>query len=177
MPNEVNAALLISGTVGVGKSSVADAVGRRLRDSGTHPGAVIDLDRLCDVWPAPPNDPFSERLMLANLRSVAGNARLAGHRWLVVAGVVETGDHRARMEEAVGSPLSVCRLVADQHLVRERLTARHVDDPDGLTWHLRRVAELDAILDAGAVADAVVDVTRLDRDDAAAAVLTAVGWA
>jgi hypothetical protein len=52
----------------------ADLLGDLLADRGV-PHAVIDLDRFCQVWPAPEDDPFQHRLLLANLRAVADNYR------------------------------------------------------------------------------------------------------
>lgn len=74
-------ALLINGTVGVGKTSVADAIGSQLRESRL-PGSVIDLDRLGNAWPAPEDDPFNLSLTLHDLASVAANAITFGARHL-----------------------------------------------------------------------------------------------
>ena len=82
------AALLITGTVGAGKTSVAEAAGELLAERRT-PHAVIDLDGLRRFWPAPEDDPFSLGLTLRNLRDVARNFLNAGARRLVLAGVVE----------------------------------------------------------------------------------------
>lgn len=46
-------ALLITGTVGAGKTSVAEAAGDLLVSSGV-PNAVIDMDWLCQAGPRPP---------------------------------------------------------------------------------------------------------------------------
>jgi adenylylsulfate kinase len=63
-------ALLITGTVGVGKTIVAAKVGEALADRHTA-HAVIDLDCLRTSWPAPPDDPFNLAMELRNLTSVA----------------------------------------------------------------------------------------------------------
>ena len=76
-------ALLLTGAVGVGKTTVADAVGALLEEHGV-PGAVIDLDAIRRAWPAPPGDRFHTTIELANLRSVARNYREAGAEVLVV---------------------------------------------------------------------------------------------
>jgi adenylylsulfate kinase len=168
--DESIAALLIVGSVGVGKTSVADRVGRLLSAQGM-PGMVIDLDWLCNAWPAPVGDPFREQFMLANLKSVADNARRAGFDRLVLAGVVESTEHRDRVAAAVARPLVVCRLRVRHDIVRRRLAARHVGDPDGLTWHVNRLPELDSVLDDAAVADVEIEASDLTLDETAAAVL------
>ncbi|MEV7416059.1 hypothetical protein [Streptomyces sp. NPDC089919] len=171
------AALLITGTVGVGKTSTADLLGDLLADAGL-PHAVIDLDRLCQAWPAPDDDPFQQRLLLANLRAVTATYRSAGVRHLVLAGVAEDAAQRDALQAAVGVPLRVCRLTADLGSVQARLRRRHEADHDteSLPWHLERAAELDSVLDRAAVADLAVDTTRRTPADVAAAVLEATGW-
>ena len=166
-------ALLLTGTVGVGKTTTADAVGERLREQGV-PHAVVDLDELCRCWPAPPADPFHTALELANLAAVAGTYRAAGAQRLVLAGVAESRDDRDRYERALGVPLDVVRLVGSAAVVEPRLRVRHVADPEGLAWHLRRRGELDAVLDAADVADAVVAVDGLTPREVADVVLRAL---
>ncbi|NAZ80991.1 hypothetical protein GTR02_04075 [Kineococcus sp. R8] len=172
----VPGALLITGTVGAGKTTTAGAVGALLREDGV-PHAVVDLDALCHAWPSPDGDPFHLRLQLANLRAVASNHRAAGAVRLVLAGVLEDPDVRRRYAEAVGVGLAVCRLRPDLAVVRARLQGRHREDPAGLDWHLRRSGELDRILEDAGVGDVVVAVrAHQTPDDVARAVTRAVGW-
>ncbi|MER5807868.1 hypothetical protein ABT143_06685 [Streptomyces sp. NPDC002033] len=62
---------------GAGKTSTADLLGDLPADAGA-PHAVIYLDRLCQAWPPPADDPFQLGLFLANLRPVTANYRAAG---------------------------------------------------------------------------------------------------
>jgi hypothetical protein len=168
-------ALLITGTVGAGKTSVADAAGHLLTDAGI-PNAVIDMDWLRRTWPAPADDRFNFALLLRNLRCVVGNYLDAGVTRLVLAGVVEDSEGRKQCGEAVGVSLSVCRLQVELPVVRQRLTRRHADEPEALRWHLDRSGELDRILDRARVEDFTVEATGRSVDQAAAAVLEAAGW-
>jgi adenylylsulfate kinase len=168
-------ALLVSGTVGAGKTSAAEALGELLRTRGV-PHAVVDLDWLRRSWPSPPGDRFQLDLELANLSAVAGTYLKAGARRLVLAGVLEDAAARSRYAAAVGVPLRVARLRVDLPLVRERLTARHAGRPAELGWHLRRCGELDAILDAAGAEDFTVDVGHRDVDAVAAALAAGAGW-
>ncbi len=84
----------------------------------------------------------------------------AGAVRLVLAGVVETGAERAGYEEALGVPLSICRLRVALPVVHGRLAQRHADDEDVLRWHLDRSHELDGILEEAAVEDFVVEATQ-----------------
>lgn len=165
-------ALLVIGSVGVGKTTAVDAIGEELAARGV-PGAALDLDWLRRAWPAPPGDPFHSRLELANLRAVAANLREAGARVLLAAGVIEEHRDRDLYEDAFGCPLTVVRLIAPRELVRARLHRRHELDPEGLAWHLDRFDELTAILDAAAVEDVAVPIAEEPRATARA-VLAAV---
>ena len=168
-------ALLLTGTVGVGKTTTADQVANLLRAAAV-PHAVVDLDELSRCWPAPTGDPFHQQLQLTNLRAVAGAYRAAGAERLVLAGVCESRHDRDSLEAAVGVPLQVCRLRGSAAVVAARLEWRHVDDAEGLAWHLNRRGELDAVLDLAAVADVEVVVDGLQPSAVAVQVLAAVGW-
>ncbi|MFI5693495.1 AAA family ATPase [Kribbella sp. NPDC051586] len=167
-------ALLITGSVGVGKTSVAEAVGELLAGAAI-PHAVIDLDWLARYWPSATDDPFNFALELRNLRSVARNYLAAGADRLVLAGVVESRAGRERYAEAIGVDLAVCRLSADLAVIRQRLMQRHGNGDDGLRWHLRRSRELEQILDLAGVEDFTVATDR-PVADVAKAVATAAGW-
>ncbi|MBB1262061.1 AAA family ATPase [Streptomyces alkaliterrae] len=173
-PRAERRALLITGTVGAGKTTVADLLSDRLAESGV-PHAVVDLDRLCQFWPPPADDPFNFELQLRNLRALARNHFEAGARRLVLAGVVERHRDRERYRAAVGAELSVCRLTAAPAVLRERLIRRHHDDADGLRRHLRRAGELTRVLDRARPEDFRVDTTGRPAAVVAAAVSEAVG--
>jgi hypothetical protein len=59
-------AVLVTGTVGVGKSATADWIGSCLRAARV-PHAVIDLDEIRQYWPTPRDDPFGFEIGLGNL--------------------------------------------------------------------------------------------------------------
>ncbi|WP_240183728.1 hypothetical protein [Leifsonia aquatica] len=101
--------VFVNGTVGVGKSTVADAISA----AEAAPHAVIDLDAVRRMHPAPVEDVFNHELELRNLRSLAANYREAGARRLILAGVIESAAEVGRYAEAAGATaLLVCRLVA-----------------------------------------------------------------
>ena len=168
-------ALLLTGTVGVGKSTTADRVADRLQ-AFCIPHAVIDLDEIRRFWPTPNGDRFGSEMGLLNLSSLVDNYVAGGAERLVLAGVCETRRDRAAFEAVLGVPLTVCRLRAQTDTLHARLGDRHVDDESGLEWHLARAGELDGILDASGVADIEVAVDGLTRDDVATSVLKAIGW-
>lgn len=168
----MRSALLITGTVGVGKTSVAGMVGDLLSEQGIA-NAVIDLDWLRRFWPGPADDPYNLTLGLRNLRPVARNYLDAGAVRIVLAGVIETRVDRDHHQDALGVPLSVCRLCVDLPVVRARLARRHDGEAAALQWHLDRSGELDAILEAARVEDFIVEASDLSIPQAAAAVIRA----
>ena len=66
------ATIIINGTVGVGKTTAASALGRLLEENGVA-HAVIDTDEIRRSWPAPPGDRFNLELQLANLAALSAN--------------------------------------------------------------------------------------------------------
>lgn len=170
-------ALFLNGTVGVGKSTTAKRVGYHLVDRGV-PHAVLDLDEIRQCWPAPSGDPFHLELQLRNLAALASSFWDAGASRLVLAGVCESGAERIRYAEAVGVPLTVCRLRARPDVLESRLRSRHAAPgaEDELAWHLERSPVLDAVLDTGGADDAEVAVDERTPDEVAGAVLAEVDW-
>ncbi|MFF1573878.1 AAA family ATPase [Leifsonia sp. NPDC058292] len=153
-------AVFLNGTVGVGKSTVARAIGDLLAAERV-PNAVIDLDDLRRAWPAPSDDPFNSRLELLNLRPMAANYIAAGARVLVLAGVIETLDAVADYRSALGDAvLTVVRLTVDTEEAERRLIRRHDDDAAGLAWHRARFGELDAVIDAARIPGPTLDTTN-----------------
>ena len=124
-------ALLLTGTVGAGKTTTADAVGLLL-EAASVPHAIIDLDEIRRLWPKPPSDPFASEVELRNVESLASNYLAAGADRLVLAGVCETWTQRRRYESAVAVPLVVCRLHAPPDALTARLRDRHRDEPTEL---------------------------------------------
>src|SRR5688500_7617641 len=80
--------LIVTGPMGAGKSTAADAVSDALRAAGV-PHGFVDLDAFT-CYPAAPDDPFRQRLALANLAAVWPNFAASGARYLVLARVVES---------------------------------------------------------------------------------------
>jgi adenylylsulfate kinase len=172
----ISRAVLISGTVGVGKTTVGQEIAALLRDAD-EPNAFVDVDAIADQWPAPDDDPFNLGLAVANLACMIGNLERARVRSLVLAGIAESAHDIDRFRAALGQcPLTLIRLVAPSATVEARLVARHEPwDAEGLRWHRERAPVLAASLDAS-VLEAFGVNTDGDPRDAAAAVLSRLGW-
>lgn len=146
--------VVISGTVGSGKTTVAEAIHDELVGRGLA-SAYIDVDILCEAEPRRVDDPYNQNLGFANLASMIGNYRDFGVEYLVLARVVEDAADRGRYEQALGDPVRIVRLEADLETRIDRLTSR--EDVDAWReWHLNRTEELAAKLRNLAVEDFVV---------------------
>lgn len=147
--------LVITGPVGVGKTSTAIAIGEELNRAGT-PHAVIDADWLRWATPIPPDDPFNSRLGFRNLAAVATNFRAAGARWLLVADIVEGEAEREAYRDAIpDAHLTIIRLRAPVDEIHHRLDGRETGH--GLVWHKDRAIELSALMDERAVEDLLIE--------------------
>ncbi len=168
--------VFLNGTVGVGKSTVAEALSTLEPNSGHH-HAVIDLDHIRHAWPAPEGDRFNHELEIANLRDLVVNYRRAGVEHFILAGVIEEPSELPRYEAALQSRgLLICRLEADAATLTRRLRLRHADNGSELEWHLGRAGALAAILRAASIDHLVVDNSRASIMATATIVKEHAGW-
>lgn len=130
-PHEARA-LLLTGGVGVGKTTIAVELGVLL-DQQQIEHAVVDLDWLS--WGAASFDEnqrdHRRRLLVENLRVVWGNYTRYGVRHLVLAGSIISPAHLEGVRQALDDmPLRVVRVRAPLELVVRRL---HRRDPASKT--------------------------------------------
>ncbi len=173
-PNHMDVpTLLISGTVGSGKTTITTEISDILTDREV-PHAAVDLDAL--VWQWPPTSKWNNDLLFANLAALWPNYRAHGAERLVLAHVLEDPTDLHRYHAAIpGAAITICRLVSPHERRTERLRRRMQPGPS-LDWHLNRTGELEANLAALALEDFTV--TNDDRPvrDVALEVLSRAGW-
>ena len=166
--------LVLTGAVGVGKTTVATAAGQILRERDVA-HAVVDLPSIGNSWPRPDDDPWNEALIRRNLACVWDNFRTAGARRLIVARVLEARSLLRHVETAVaGAEIYVVRLRATLSTVEQRIRRREASGMED--WYLTAARELVPQLEGAQVEDAVVDVDYISAVDAASAVLAAAHW-
>jgi len=166
-------ALLITGTVGVGKSTVAAEISDILADLKI-PNAAVDLDAL--RWQWPPTSEWNGDLMFENLAALWPNYQAHGASHLILAGVLEDPAELVRYRAAVpGAEITVCRLVAPEAVRLDRLHGRMPAGPSR-DWHLDRTVELERILDRLAVEDFAVENGDRPVREVALEVLVRAGW-
>jgi len=167
-------AILLTGTVGSGKTAVTIAIGDLLA-LREQPYALVDLDWLGWMEPAPGSLITQRSVLAENLRLIWPTFREAGVGRLVLARYVEDSAQLGEFRAALpGVELVVVRLVATQAVIERRLRAR--DSGAQLTEHLAETALFAARGEAGALEDAVVENGDRPLTEVAAEVLAAAGW-
>lgn len=132
--------VLLTGSPGAGKSSVAEALGTMLERDAV-PYGVIETDQLGWGWPWLTLDEC-----LPQLRVLVELQRQAGRRMFLVVATTET---QAELDAVVGAVeaervLAVC-LVAPAALVARRVAEREPDSwpgKSGLVEHARELADV-----------------------------------
>lgn len=166
--------LLITGPVGVGKTSVGAEVSELLGRAAI-PHAFVDMDHLRWCPPAPPADRFNVALGLRNLAAVWANYRAVGARRLVIADVLEAREALASFEAAVpGAAIQVVRLRASVGTLTGRVRQRETGE--NLDWYLHRTAELAAQMERDRLEDLVIDTDGRGVVEVARAILDHYGW-
>jgi adenylylsulfate kinase-like enzyme len=162
--------VFLTGAVGAGKTTIAEALGDLLAQRGVV-NAVVDTDEIRRLRPPPAGDPFQLEVQLANLAAMAATFRAAGAQALIVAGVIEGRVDLDRARAAVAPGRSwVVRLTTRPDRLQQRLAARHADDETVRAWHAARAVELTGILDAAGIADLDLDTTDPTPREAARAI-------
>jgi hypothetical protein len=168
-------AVLLTGTIGSGKTALAVELGELLGGRG-HATAVIDLDWLGWFHPGAGGSPSPSDLIVRNLESVWPSFRSAGARYLVMARMIETAAEVERIGAALGGiPVTVVRVVASRDVIEARLRAR--DTGAELEGHLRELAAMDERLDALAVEDWTIDNGGRPIEAVAIDLVDRLGWA
>jgi chloramphenicol 3-O-phosphotransferase len=165
--------LLLTGTVGAGKTTIALEINDVLAELDV-PNAAIDLDGLTAQWP--PSSKWNADLMFDNLAVLWPNYSARGVTHLVLAHVLEDGTELERYREAVpGATVIVVRLVSTHATRVARLLSRMPAGPSR-DWHLHRTGELEEILEAAAHEDFVVDNGDRPVREVALEILRRAAW-
>ena len=164
--------LLITGPVGVGKTSTAAAASGLLAERGIlH--AWVDLPQVGQAFPERDDDPWNEELAHRNLAAMWQNFHAVGAERLIVTRVLEARSLVRRIERAVpGAQVVVVRLRAPLDVIRSRIRARD-HEPE---WFLAAAERLAPAMDEDPVEDHLVDNSSSSIVETAGAVLAAVGW-
>ena len=172
--NAVLPTLLLTGTVGAGKTSVAEEISNLLYEIDI-PHACIDLDWLCQLHPAAAHDPHHQTLMFANLTAVWKNFRRRAPRYLVLARLWESRAELRQYQQAIPeAAITVVRVVASEATIQQRLRQREVGSFFDPLWNRSR--ELEIILDSAGADDFEVSNDGRPLRQVAKEVLERVNW-
>ena len=144
MPTDILPIVIISGPVGVGKTSVGGEISNILEQRSI-PHTFIDFDQLRYTFPRPTDDPWNNVLALENLKSVWSNCEKAGASNLIISYVVEEESFLTELSKKIPSSATVIfQLSAPIGTLYSRIQRRENDS--GLVWHQNRACELLDIL-------------------------------
>ncbi|MBE2226344.1 MAG: hypothetical protein IAE93_03345 [Ignavibacteria bacterium] len=147
--------LIITGPVGSGKTSAAEAVFDML-SAKKIPSAVIDFDWLTAAYPPPADDRFNFRLGILNLKSILPNYIAKGINLFVIPTVVESEEEIKVFNELIsGSDIYVVRLKAAPATLHKRLEKREIGSL--LNWHKKRALELIEMFESKQLEDLIID--------------------
>ena len=177
--------LVLTGSMGAGKTTLM-AEAADLLTQRRIPHAAVDLDMLgfallpaasaaSDERSEPGMSASLDRLMYLNLADVWENYRLAGVSRLIVARAVERPELPLLKRTIGNAQLTICRIRAPLEAMETRVRLRE----QGVfqDTFVKRVAELERLLDEAALEDcAVVNDGTQSITDVARQILTTAGW-
>lgn len=168
-------AILLIGTVGVGKNTVLMEIGDAL-DADDEPYALLDLDWLAWVRPADHAAVSVQQILVENLTHACRTFRRAGVRRLVMARAVDAASDVEGIRSALGSSvrLLVVQLTAAPEVVAERLRGR--DRGERLAEHLEQADAFAARVEPAQLGAVAVATDHRDVLSVAQEVLATAGW-
>jgi signal recognition particle GTPase len=166
-------ALLLTGTVGSGKTAVATEMGLLLEERELA-SAIVDLDWLGWVHLGAAFEGV-ERLIAGNLAAIWPNLRSAGVRRLVLVRAIHRRDAVDGLRRALpDADLTVVRLSSFEATVKERLQRR--DTGPVLEEHLRQAVVMAELMDRAALEDFKVANDGRPLREVATEILLRAGW-
>jgi len=142
--------VLISGPVGVGKTTVMLEVSSQLNALGVS-RAAIDMDALSWCYPTPENDPYNNEIAFENLHNLARTySRAQDLRCVLVARVIEAADELTRFQQCFPDfEVATVRLTASKEALMSRVSGRELGSDR--EWSVQRAIELAGLLHVGDV--------------------------
>lgn len=167
-------AILLTGTIGAGKTTVLTEIGEVL-DAALEPYALVDLDWLAWMRPAAGSGVTATGVLCENLRHVAATFRSAGIRRIAVARAISDPTEVEAIRVALGADrLTVVRLTAAPSAIEGRLRAR--DRGVQLNQHLLEAQAFATAAEAAGIGDVVLRTDDADPAAVARAAMASAEW-
>jgi len=165
--------VLLTGTVGSGKTAVATEMGVLLEASGV-PSVVVDLDWLGWVH-LPEGSRTPDELIAQNLAAIWPNLWATGARHAILTRAVLATERLDALRRAIpDADLTVVRLTAPPEVIVDRLRRR--DAGTALEEHLEEFRAMGAAMEEAGIEDLVVENDGRALREVAADVLRRIGW-
>ena len=164
--------MLLTGTIGTGKTALGQDIGEVLSERGMA-AAIVDLDWLGWVTVEPSGSTYYD-LILANLKAIWPNLMAAGARYYVLTRALTQAEELARLRSVVPAELTVIRVTASPQTIERRLRAR--DTGAVLEEHLAESASMAAVVDRAAEDSVVVSNDDRPIRGVSLEVLSLLGW-
>ena len=115
--------LVLNGSPGSGKTTLANAIAERLREMDA-PHAVIDVDELARVYPE-----IGSSICWNNLRAMWPNYTALPNLKVILPVCIDSKRDLEELRNAAPSrKFSICELVADEFVLKERVTKREPNE-------------------------------------------------
>ena len=167
--------VVITGTIGVGKTVIAATMSEILHERGMRHG-VLEMDWLGEVYPAvDPDDPYSTAFAMKNLAAIWPNFLAAGITRAIVTMTIENDNELTDLLAVLGSPaVQMVRLEASSETRASRIRERELGNL--LELFLEKtdpLAEQMRCLDIG---NLVITNDERKPQEVATEILYAIGW-
>lgn len=165
--------LIITGPVGIGKTSVAWEISELLEDHAVS-HAVIDADA-CYLFPRPKADPRGLNLYYNNLKSIWSNIQQEGIDRLILTKVIESQEDLDGIKKILpNTEIQVIRLQAPINIISQRLAKREIGS--GYEWHLARATKFLDIWSRNTMEGKLIQADNRSVREIAQEILQVVNW-
>ena len=167
--------VVITGTIGVGKTTVAATMSEALHERGIRHG-LLEIDWLGEVYPAPdPDDPYSTAFAMQNLAAIWPHYLEVGITRAIVTMTLENQQELTDLRTALASPeVIVVRLEASAPARAERIRRRELGNLRQL--FLEKTDPLAEQMERFGIGDLVVNNDERTPQEVATEILTSIGW-
>ncbi|KAA3665524.1 MAG: hypothetical protein DWQ04_00170 [Chloroflexi bacterium] len=164
--------LILSGTVGAGKTAVSYAT-HDILSAKNIPHACLDLDCFSYSWP--PLGAFNSDTVFDVLEKVWPVYMQKGASKLILARVVESESEIRRYSQVLKTQsITLIRVTASEEVRKSRLKKRELGA--SLTWHLNRTTQLEKILEKLMIENFVITNENRSVEHVAEEALKLVKW-